>query len=364
MLEKRDSYFLLREDIKLKRLFLILFGLVLLGLGFIYRYYLWPFLFAVIFYLALRPFYEKLVALVKSRMIGSLIMVLLVVLLILIPLFLLLLSLANQTYELYLYAQLHFDPNAFNEWISRSAVVTFVDTKLHISRGEIIAKIMNVVQQTSLAVFSNLTGVLTFSVQLAVNFFFMLLILFFIFKDARRFEKSFYRVLPFPDDIEKDVVDRLKDVVKILIAGNLVIMMLQGFMVGIAYFMVGLRAPLLWGSIAAVLSLIPVIGTTLVWLPAVLFLAATGHYAGAVFLGAWCLSWYLLLENLVKPNIFGKKLNFHPLVFFFLLLGSIQSFGLSGVIVGPVLLTLFYSLWEIYKLLIDYNSTDGGPTVL
>ncbi len=364
MLEKRDSYFLLKEDIKLKRLFLILFGLVLFGLGFIYRYYLWPLLFALIFYLALRAFYERLVAIVRSRTIGSAVMILLIVLLILIPLFFLLLSLTNQTYELYLYAQQHFDPGRVNDWISRSAVVTFIDTKLHISRGEIIAKIMNVIQQTSLAVFSNLTGVLTFSVHLAVDFFFMLLILFFLFKDAYRFEKSFYRVLPFPDDIEKDVVDRLKEVIRILIMGNVVIMILQGFMVGVAYFAVGLRAPLLWGSIAAVLSLIPIIGTTLVWLPAVLFLFATGHYAGAVFLGTWCMIWYLLLENLVKPNMFGKKLNFHPLVFFFLLLGSIQSFGLSGVIIGPVLLTLFYSLWEIYKLLIDYNNTGGGPTVL
>lgn len=106
---------------------------------------------------------------------------------------------------------------------------------------------------------------------------------------------------------------------------------------------------------AALLSLIPVIGTSLVWLPAVVYLVVTGAYLKALFLGVWCLAWYLLLENLVKPKAFGKKLNFNPVIFFFLLIGGIQAFGLPGVFIGPLILTLFYSLWEIYKMLEAYD---------
>jgi predicted PurR-regulated permease PerM len=109
-----------------------------------------------------------------------------------------------------------------------------------------------------------------------------------------------------------------------------------------------------------VLSLIPVVGTTIIWIPAAAILALKGSYAAALFLGLWCLFWYFLLENLVKPVILGDRLNFHPLLFFFLLLGSIQTFGLAGVIAGPVLLTLFYSLWEIYQLLNEHNGSAGG----
>jgi len=77
----------------------------------------------------------------------------------------------------------------------------------------------------------------------------------------------------------------------------------------------------------------------------------------------------MVLENLVKPKIFGDRLNFHPLLFFFLLLGSIQAFNLPGVIIGPIILSLFYSFWEIYKILDDYmqhkrtfDSENGSGT--
>jgi predicted PurR-regulated permease PerM len=136
--------------------------------------------------------------------------------------------------------------------------------------------------------------------------------------------------------------------------GNLFIMLLQGLMVGVGLFIAGLSTPLIWGTLAAMLSLIPVIGTTLIWLPASIYLYFTGNYAMAIFAAVWCFSWYMLLENLVKPKIFGDKLNFHPLLFFFLLLGSIEAFNLPGVIIGPIILSLFYSFWEIYKILDDY----------
>jgi predicted PurR-regulated permease PerM len=114
---------------------------------------------------------------------------------------------------------------------------------------------------------------------------------------------------------------------------------------------------------AAIFSLIPLVGTTIVWFPLVIYLVIIGSFLKALFLGIWCLAWYLLLENLVKPKVFGHKLNFHPVVFFFLLLGSIQAFGLPGILIGPLLLTLFFSLWEIYKMLREYDEYHyKGPS--
>ena len=124
--------------------------------------------------------------------------------------------------------------------------------------------------------------------------------------------------LPFPEDIERDVIAKLVEAIKVLMAGNLLIMFLQGLMVGIGLYIAGFNMPLLWGSIAAILSLIPVVGTTFIWIPAVIFLILTKSYGYAVFLSVWCIFWYLSLENLLKPRIFGKKLNFHPLIIFFL----------------------------------------------
>jgi predicted PurR-regulated permease PerM len=355
MRAKNESYFQDRENRKLLMLFYLFLGLSALGLGFVFRFYFWPFLFAIIFYMALRSVFERLVELVKFRGVAALLMISLIVLVILIPVFMLLVSMADQAFELYRFIQHRYTPEILNQWIMKAPVLGIIDNTFHIGRGELVAKGVEFLKTASLGVFSNLTGVVTFSMVFFLDFFFMLLIMFFLFKDAYRFEGNFYAIMPFPDDIEKDVVDRLREVIKILLAGNLFIMTLQGMMVGIGLSIAGFRAPLLWGSIAAILSLIPVIGTSIVWLPGVVYLMLTGRFLMALFVGLWCMIWYLLLENLLKPNVFGKKLNFHPLVFFFLLLGSLQSFGLPGVVIGPMLLTLFYSLWEIYRMLNSYS---------
>jgi predicted PurR-regulated permease PerM len=358
MEDKEKSYFAFKENRKLKILFFVLFSVIVILLVYIYRYYFWPFLFALVLYMALRPVCELITRIVRKRLISSIIIIVLLFMLVLIPMFFLLLSLANQAYDFYIFIQQRFDAGVFERFLMGSETLRKMYGYFNIGEAEILKNITEVLKKTSFTVFSNLTSLLSFSLKFSLNFFFMLLILFFLFKDGYKLEKSFYRVLPFPDDIEKDVVSRLMEVIKVLLAGNLLIMLLQGLMLGLGFYIFGVGMPLLWGSIAAILSLIPVIGTAFVWLPAVIYLAAIGSYLSALFLGIWCLFFYLLLENFVKPNVFGKRLNFHPLIFFFLLLGSIQTFGLTGVIVGPILLTLFFSFWEIYKLLDDYNASS------
>ncbi len=355
-MEQRESYFTVSENRRLKILFLVLFLIVIASLGYIFRYYFWPFLFAIIFYMGLKPLLDYILKYLKIRLLCSTVLIIFLIAVILMPLFILLVALANQTYAFYLFLQQSFDPLVFQQLLHKSDMAQELIGFLNISETEIMQKIVAYLQRMSLNFFSNLTGLLSFSIKFALDFFFMLLILFFLFKDGYRLEEPFYRILPFPDDIEMDVIDRLRQVIKILLAGNLLIMVLQGSMVGVGFVIGGVGMPLLWGSIAAIFSLIPVIGTTFVWVPAVLYLVALGQFGNAAVVAIWCLAWYLLLENLVKPVVFGEQLKFHPLIFFFLLIGSIQAFGLPGVIIGPILLTLFFTFWEMYWLIDAYTN--------
>jgi len=358
-MEQRESYFTVSENRRLKILFLILFLVVIISLGYIFRYYFWPFLFAIIFYMGLKPLLDFILKYLKNRLLCSTVLIIFLIAVVLIPLFILLLALANQTYAFYLFLQQSFDPLVFQQLLYKSDIAQELIGFFNISETEIMQKIVAYLQRMSLNFFSNLTGLLSFSIKFALDFLFMLLILFFLFKDGYRLEEPFYRILPFPDDIEMDVIDRLRQVIKILLAGNLLMMVLQGSMVGVGFMIGGVGMPLLWGSIAAIFSLIPVIGTTFVWVPAVLYLVALGHFGDAAVVAIWCLAWYLLLENLVKPVVFGEQLKFHPLIFFFLLIGSIQAFGLAGVIIGPILLTLFFTFWEMYWLIDAYTNKKG-----
>jgi len=351
---EQQSFFRLQENKNLRTIFFVFFAGVIGLLLYIFQYYLWTFLFALILYLALKPFHDWLDGLVKRRSLSATLVILALFLLVLIPLFFILIALADQTYHFYLLVQTKIESGLLQD-VQQSPLVINILQYFDIKETELLQKLTEVVQNTALSAFKGVTGILSFPVSFAVKFFFMLLMLFFLLKDGHNLGSSVYKILPFPDDIEKDIVDRLKEVIKVLMAGNLLIMILQGFLLGLGLAIAGFRSPLLWGTMAAVLSLIPLVGTTFIWIPAVLYLIAVQSYLWALFVGIWCMAWYLLLENLVKPVVFGERLNFHPVVFFFLLLGSIQAFSLPGVIIGPLLLTLFYSLWEIYKLLDVYD---------
>ncbi len=362
MLESKTSYAIIKENRTLMRLFYILLGAVAAGLIYLFRYYFWPFLFALIIYMALRPIHEKLRRLLRFGSLSSLLMLAGLSFVVFVPVVLLLLGIADQALDFYRHIKDELVRAEVGEWLGRSEAAQWLYAQFNVNRNEILSKTLSVLEQASMSIFDNVTVVVGFSLNFAMNFVFMLLILFFLFKDGHKLDEPFYRTLPFPDDVEADVVKRLKEVVKMLLAGNLLIMALQGLFLGIGFFIAGIPGALLWASIAAVLSLIPVVGTMIVWLPAAAILAVQGAYVPAIFVAVWCPGWYLLLENLVKPSIFGKKLNFHPLIFFFLLLGSLKAFGLAGVILGPVLLTLFYSLWEIYKVIGGIGSGEGSSS--
>lgn len=355
----RDSYKIVVQSKRLTTIFWVIYLGLIAGIAYIYRYYFWPFLFAIIFYIGLKPLYTWVLQYIKSKVLASFTMVGLIIITILIPTFILLVSLSDQVMEFYNFLQLQFDPKIFKQYLMHSKLLKETLKYFNITQDELFQRIVRYMQDMSLTLFSNLTGLLTFSIRFFINFFFMLLILFFLFKDSKRFEKSIYTILPFPNDIERDMVDTLKVVVRILLAGNFMIMILQGLCVGIGFVIVGLSTPVLWGSIAAIFSLIPVIGTSFVWLPASLYLLAIGSPVKALITALWCLGWYLLLENVLKPVVFGEKLRFHPLILFFLLLGSLQTFGLPGIIIGPIMLTLFFSFWEMYKIIDSYTTASN-----
>lgn len=353
-MDNNDSYIELQHNRTVKILFLVLFGAVIAGLVFIFRYYFWPFLFAVILYMALRPVYELILRLFRKKGISAALMILVMVVVILVPVFLLVLSIIDQVIQLYNIIQEQIKAGIIED-IYKSAFVQRIISYLNINPQEMISRATDIVKSASGMALNSAQKIISYPLNFILNFFFLLLMLFFMFMDGDKMATVFYRTLPFPRDLERNVINRLKEVVRILLTGNLLIMILQGLFVGMGLFIAGLPVALLGGSIAGILSLIPVVGTSLVWLPAVAYLAVTGSYLMALFLGLWCLVGYLLLENLLKPKLFGKKLNFHPVVFFFLLLGSIQTFGIPGVFIGPLLLTLYYSLWEIYRMMKEYE---------
>jgi len=131
--------------------------------------------------------------------------------------------------------------------------------------------------------------------------------------------------------------------------GNIVITFLQGAAVGVGLALLGVPHPILLGFVAGIFSLIPIVGTFIVWVPAAIFIYFTDGIAFALVFAIWAAAANIILDNIVKPKILDKKLNLHPILIFFSLLGGLQIFGFVGIILGPLVAVLFISLWGIVR---------------
>ena len=185
-----------------------------------------------------------------------------------------------------------------------------------------------------------------------VNFMFMLFIMlytmFFFLMDGNKLIEKILYYLPLEDHDERRMLNKFTSVTRATLKGTAVIGLLQGVLAGGAFAVVGIEGAVFWGAIMAVLSFIPGIGSALVWAPAVIILAATGHFAKAIGLGAFCAAVVGSIDNLLRPILVGRDTQMHELMILFGTLGGILMFGVVGVIIGPIIAALFVTVWEIY----------------
>lgn len=194
-------------------------------------------------------------------------------------------------------------------------------------------------------------GSMTIALGLAANLLLGVLLLFFLFRDGPLLYGFMEDALPFPREITSRFVVRMKELMSAVLRGNVFVAILQGAAVAGGLFLVGIPNYILYGSIAGIFSLVPIIGTSVVWIPAALFLAfAKQAYGPAIFLSIGAPTAYLILENVFKPILLDRKLSIHPMFLFLAILGGIAEFGPAGVIIGPVIVTLFLTMWRIYHI--------------
>lgn len=186
----------------------------------------------------------------------------------------------------------------------------------------------------------------------AVNFLFMVFVwlytmYFFLMDGDKLLEKILY-YLPLQDHDEQQMLDRFTSVTRATLKGTAVIGILQGGLAGVAFWAVGIPSATFWGVIMVVLSIIPSVGTALVWVPVALILGFGGAVGKAIGLFVFCGLVVGSLDNLLRPILVGKDTQMHELMIFFGTMGGIFMFGMVGVIIGPIIAALFVTIWEIY----------------
>jgi predicted PurR-regulated permease PerM len=207
---------------------------------------------------------------------------------------------------------------------------------------------------------NSLSSVTVMTAQFIFMLFIFLYTMFFFLVDGQRILSGILRYLPLKPEDQERMLDKFISVTRATLKGIAVIGMVQGSLVGAAFAAVGFPSAIFWGTVAAVMSMVPGIGTAIVWLPGVVILSMGGHYGAAIGLLAFCILVVGGIDNFLRPRLVGKDTRMHELLILFGTLGGIIMFGVAGIIIGPIIAALVVTVWEIYGVAFQ-DELPGRP---
>lgn len=302
---------------------------------------LWAAVLAIVAY----PLHARLVARTGQPSLSAILTCLIVIAVLVIPVAFLGLAVVKQAAgvatQLPDTAQRALDPESrhmqfIGRYVDLEAVLspTFIVDRLRAASGLIAAQ--------SLEIIGGVIGT-------AAKLFFMLFTLYFLLRDSRPILGAVQGMLPLDETDTQDLSRRTQEIIQASVYGVLVISAIQGFLGGLAFAFLGLPSPILWGVVMAALSMIPLAGAPIVWVPAAVILAVDGQWVKAIVLVAWGALVIGMIDNLLRPKLVGGKTRLHELLVFFSVLGGLQVFGVLGIVVGPVVLALALAMFDVFR---------------
>ncbi len=215
-------------------------------------------------------------------------------------------------------------------------------------REDILVKAGELASTVSTWLVNALSHATVGTVQFFFLFFVMLYSLFFFLSHGPKVIERILWYLPLEDREERMMLDKFLSVTRATIKGTGLIGLLQGLLGGLALWVVGVDAWAFWAAIMAVLSVIPGLGTGLVWIPAVVWLSMDGRWGPAIAMTAYFVLVVGMVDNFIRPRVVGRDTKMPELLVFLSTLGGLSLFGALGFIIGPIIGALFVTVWEIY----------------
>ncbi|MEK9151369.1 MAG: AI-2E family transporter [Patescibacteria group bacterium] len=200
----------------------------------------------------------------------------------------------------------------------------------------------------------NALGLLQAAYQGITHFVFWVFVMFFtlfyFLIDGKRALRYLMQLSPLRDEHDKLLIKKFISISRATLKGTIVVGVIQGLLGGIAFWIAGIPSPAIWGIVMVLFSIIPMVGTGIVWLPAGIIMLLLGDIWQGVFILAVGVGIISVIDNILRPKLVGKDTQMHPLMVFFATLGGLAFFGLPGFIIGPILVSLFLALGEIYNI--------------
>tara|TARA_Y100000310_G_scaffold246869_1_gene252311 strand:- start:14673 stop:15695 length:1023 start_codon:yes stop_codon:yes gene_type:complete len=330
-----------------KPLFLILLLIILIVSYIIIKPFIIAILASIVLAYTFYPLYKKSSKIIKNKSLRSIILLLIIMGVLLTLTFFILNLLINESVSLFhtlrnVELSNIFDPlrNLFGE---------NVDLGLYIQ--ETVNKGLNLIL-TSLSD-------LAFTIpQKAVSLFIILFMMYYLFKEGPSMIEKTMENLPLKKQHKETILNKLDSVMKATIYGTIVTAIIQGAIGTLGLIIFDVKSPIVWGLVMTVVSMLPYLGASIVWVPAALIKIFNNDLFNGLGLAIYGILIISLIDNLVKPKIISQKTKIHPITVLLGVIGGIQLFGFIGIFLGPVILSLIVALFEIYLTEIKQSKNE------
>lgn len=274
-------------------------------------------------------------------------------------------ALSQEAYDLYITAKSIVLDDQIKNFLSNNQVLEKANSLLskfniELSTNDINKAITEAAKITGFFLYEQIRAVASNMAGIAINFCFMLLVIYFLLLDGDKLLDFIINISPLPKEQDEQLILKFKDMAGAILIGNGLGGVIQGLLGGIVFAFFGLKSPFLWGVIMGMLAFLPILGIGVVFIPAAGILFLKGRIGAGIFF----IIFYLILsgsiEYLFKPLLVGKRLKMHTLLVFLSIIGGLQLFGILGIIYGPLVVTAFLTLTDIYKTNYQQMVESGG----
>jgi predicted PurR-regulated permease PerM len=332
------------------------FIILIIAVTLAFAWILWPFYGSVFWGTVLailfaRPYRRLLRSMGQRRTLAALATVTMVVLMVILPVTLITALLLQEGFSLYKriqsgelnlgqYFQQVF--GALPAWVT-DLLGRFELTNLGLSQERLSTGLMHGTQ--FLAAQALNIGQNTF--DFIVSLFIVLYLLFFLLRDGDQLSMRIREAMPLNAEQQRDLLNRFTTVIRATVKGNVVVAIVQGALGGLIFWFLGVHAPVLWAVLMALLSLLPAVGSALIWLPVAVYFLVTGAIWQGVILIVFGVLVIGLVDNILRPILVGKDTKMPDYIVLISTLGGIAIFGLNGFVIGPVIAAMFMAVWDI-----------------
>jgi predicted PurR-regulated permease PerM len=343
------------QKMELKNYNTYFFFMLLLGVTVLAYFVVKPFLIAIVMGVILeivfqRP-YRTLMKLGLGRKMSALLTTLLCMFVIIVPFLIIIGLMGEEVYSLY--QQIMAGSNLYQNYLDN--LLTWIDSNqlLHsLGVSALFSKeaLLNSFSQTGQYIMTFVSAAYSGIASIIFQAFVTLFSLYFFLLDGKKAVTRILYISPLKDSHEQLLIEKFISISRATIKGTLVVGFIQGLVGGIVFAIAGVPSVITWAVIMMILSLVPLIGSSIVWVPAGIILLLTGNVWQGLFVllaGTFVIS---LLDNFLRPKLVGRDTQMHPLAVFFATVGGIMLFGFAGFVIGPIIMALFFALWDIYGI--------------